>query len=71
MAIAADTPHIDTALETIVPISGSIFILFPSQKAKYHTVNTTIRDCTSPYAPDFTTSLKMMVEPRQMMPIFM
>ena len=71
VAIAADTPQIETALESIVPISGSTFIFFPTQKQKYHTVNTTMRDWASPKAPDFIISPKRMVEPRQMMPTLM
>ena len=71
VAMAADTPQMDTAEESIVLISGSTFIFFPTQNAKYHTENTTIRDCASPNAPDSSTSLKRIVEPRQMMPILM
>ena len=70
VAMAADTPQMDTADESIVPISGSIFILRQSQNAKYHTVKTTISDWASPYAPDSRTSLNRIVEPRQMIPIF-
>ena len=44
VAMAADTPQMETALDSIVPISGSTFIFFPTQKQKYHTVNTTIND---------------------------
>ena len=68
VAMAADTPQMETALDSIVPISGSTFIFFPTQKQKYHTVNTTINDWASPYAPDFIISPNRMVEPRQMMP---
>ena len=48
VAMAADTPQMDTADESIVLISGSTFIFFPTQNAKYHTVNTTISDCARP-----------------------
>ena len=42
VAIAADTPHIDTALESITAISLSSLNFFAIQKEKYHTEITTI-----------------------------
>ncbi len=48
VAIAADTPHILTALERRVPISRSTPIRLDTQNEKYHTNITTSSDCISP-----------------------
>lgn len=51
VAMAADTPHIETALASMVENSSSTFIFRDSQKAKYHTTVTTITAWISPNAP--------------------
>src|SRR6476620_11187576 len=63
VAIAADTPQIETALEIIKPISSSTFKRLQTQKAKYHTDRTTINACIKPKEPAFKISEKMTVVP--------
>ncbi len=58
VAIAADTPQIDTALASMVDISSSTFIFRATQNAKYHTPNTTTRDCSMPKNPALSISGK-------------
>src|SRR5690606_3104797 len=70
VAIAAETPQIDTALEIIMVNSSSTFSLRHSQKAKYHTDNTTMSDCTNPRDPAFSISEKMTRVPKSTKPIF-
>ena len=43
VAIAAETPQIETALEIIIVNSSSTFSFLQSQKAKYQTDKTTTR----------------------------
>src|SRR5688572_5141683 len=70
VAIAAETPHIDTALDIIMVSSLSTFNFLQSQKAKYHTEITTIRDCNRPYDPAFKISEKIMLVPSRTRPTF-
>ena len=48
VAIAAETPQIDTALDSIVDISLSTPSRREIQNAKYHTATTTTSACPSP-----------------------
>src|SRR5690606_26238156 len=59
VAMAADTPQIETALEIIIVNSSSTLNLRHSQKAKYHTDNTTMSDWTNPNDPAVRISEKM------------
>src|ERR671913_74395 len=70
VAIAAETPHIDTALDIIMVSSLSTFNFLQSQNAKYHTEITTIRDCNRPYDPAFKISENIMLVPNRTRPIF-
>ena len=70
VATAADTPQMETALESINDISLSIFILRHNQKQKFHTVKTTTQDCINPNAPAFNKSSKSTVVPSNTKPIF-
>ena len=45
VAIAAETPQIDTELDSMVAISSSTFMR--REKAKYQTRKTTIKACAS------------------------
>lgn len=47
VAIAAETPQIDTELDSMVAISSSTFMRRETQKAKYQTRKTTIKACAS------------------------
>src|SRR5690606_11597286 len=59
VAIAADTPQMETALEIIIVSSSSTPNLRQSQNAKYHTESTTISDWTKPSEPARRISEKM------------
>ena len=67
----AETPQIETPLERIIAERSSTFMRRESRKAKNHTTATTRQACTSPKTPDFITSLKRIVAPRQTTPILM
>src|SRR5690606_23676313 len=69
VAIAADTPQIETALEIIIVSSSSTFNFRHSQNAKYHTDKTTMSDCTSPNDPALRISEKMTRVPNNTNPI--
>src|SRR5690606_29056104 len=70
VAMAADTPQMETAEESIIAISWSIFNFLQSQKAKYQTDNTTTNAWISPKPPAFTILLKITVVPNSTKPIF-
>src|SRR6476620_3929715 len=70
VAMAADTPQIDTALEIISDISLSIFMRRQSQNAKYHTDRTTTTACIKPNDPALTISPNITAVPRITRPIF-
>src|SRR6478736_10087900 len=69
VAIAADTPQIETALEIISDSSSSIFNFLQSQKAKYHTESTTANAWINPNDPALRMSAKMIDVPRITSPI--
>src|SRR5690606_22549900 len=69
VAIAADTPQIDTALDNINDISLSIFNFLHTQNAKYHTDNTTTNACIKPRDPAFRISPKITAVPSNTKPI--
>ncbi|MNL32975.1 hypothetical protein D3C87_1548610 [compost metagenome] len=69
VAIAAETPQIDTALEIIIVNSLSTFNFLHNQKAKYHTDNTTTNDCNKPFEPASNISEKITVVPNSTSPI--
>ena len=71
VAMAADTPQIDTALDSITPISSSTFILRASQKVKYHTLNTTTMPCRIPKNPASKISPNSTDVPSSTSPILM
>ena len=70
VAIAADTPQIETAEEIIIVNSASIFIFLHNQNAKYHTERTTTKDCIKPIEPAFRISENITVVPKSTNPIF-
>src|SRR5690554_4714150 len=70
VAMAADTPQIDTALEIIIVSSSSTFSLRHSQNAKYQTESTTMSDCNSPSEPALRISEKITFVPSNTKPIF-
>src|SRR5690554_3976524 len=64
VAIAADTPQMETALESSIDISLSILkALVAIQKLKYQTERTTITACIIPSAPALMISLKRIELP--------
>src|SRR5690606_7061988 len=69
VAIAADTPQIDTALEIIIVSSSSTLNFRHSQNANYHTDNTTMSDWTSPSEPALRISEKITRVPNSTSPI--
>src|SRR5690606_21468782 len=69
VAMAAETPQIETALEIIIVSSSSTLSLRHSQNAKYHTDKTTMSDCTSPSDPASRMSEKMTRVPSSTKPI--
>ena len=69
VAIAADTPQIETALESIVAYSSSTLSLRETQNVKYHTVTTTITACKRPNVPAVIISLNRIVAPSRTSPI--
>src|SRR5690606_20882782 len=69
VAMAADTPQIDTALEIIIVSSSSTLNLRHSQNATYHTDNTTMSDCTNPSDPALRISEKITRVPNRTNPI--
>ena len=71
VAIAADTPQIDTALASIMPISLSSFSFLASQKVKYQTVKTTTTAWSIPKAPAFRISPNRTDVPSRIRPILM
>src|SRR5690606_16276677 len=70
VAMAADTPQMDTALDIIIVSSSSTLNLRHSQNAKYHTDKTTMSDCTKPSDPAERISEKMTRVPSSTSPIF-
>src|SRR5690606_7869590 len=69
VAMAADTPQIDTALEIIIVSSSSTLNLRHSQNAKYHTDKTTMSDWTNPSDPAVRISEKITRVPNSTNPI--
>src|SRR5690606_8398455 len=69
VAMAADPPQMDTALEIIIVSSSSTLNLRHSQNAKYHTDKTTMSDCTKPSDPAVRISEKMTLVPNSTNPI--
>src|SRR6186997_3272276 len=70
VAMAADTPQIETALEIIMVKSSSTFNFLQSQYAKYHTLITTINAWINPKEPAFRISEKIILVPKRTNPIF-
>ena len=68
-AIAADTPQIDTAVESIAANSSSTLSFLASQKHEYQTTNTTSTACVMPSAPACSTSEKISEAPRMTRPV--
>ena len=69
VAMAADTPQIETALASMVENSSSTFILRESQNEKYQTTVTTITACINPNDPAVSISLNSIVAPSSTSPI--
>src|SRR5688572_12051533 len=69
VAIAADTPQIDTELAIIIVSSLSIFSFLQIQYAKYQTDSTTKRAWSKPYDPAFRMSPNIIDVPRRTRPI--
>src|SRR5687768_1195153 len=63
VAIAADTPHIETALDSIIDNSSSTFNFLHTHQAKYHTDITTNHACIRPSVPAFRISPKSTLVP--------
>ena len=70
VAIAADTPQIETALDIIIDSSSSIFNFLHNQKAKYQTLSTTTNACIKPNEPARRISEKIIPVPKRTKPIF-
>src|SRR5690554_5702302 len=71
VAIAADTPQMETELERSIDISLSILnARVDIQKLKYQTEKTTMIACTIPKAPARIISLKRMELPKITKPAF-
>ena len=70
-AIAAETPQIDTAVDSIAANSSSTRSFRHSQKQAYQTTNTTSTACTMPSAPACSTSWNSRPEPRMTSPVLM
>jgi hypothetical protein len=70
-AIAAETPQIDTAVDSITASSSSTFSRRASQKQKYQTTETTATACAMPSAPAWTISRKRTLAPRTTSPVLM
>src|SRR5690606_15292110 len=70
VAMAAETPQMDTALDNIKPNSSSIINFLHSQKEKYHTDNTTTKDWMRPSEPALRISEKITFVPSNTKPIF-
>ena len=71
VAMAADTPQIDTALASIVASSSSTRIRLASQNEKAHTLITTTSACRMPSMPAPTISSKRIVAPSTTRPVLM
>jgi len=69
VAMAAETPQIDTPLASIVANSSSTFIFRAIQKVKYHTATTTMTAWISPKEPAERISPNKMVEPSKTRPV--
>ena len=67
----AETPQIETPLERIIAERSSTPARRAVRKAKNQTIATTRHAWTRPKMPDFITSLKRIVAPRQTTPILM
>ncbi len=70
-AIAAETPQIDTAVESMAANSSSTRSFRDSQKQEYQTTNTTSTACTMPSAPACNTSWNRRLAPRMTSPVLM
>ncbi len=70
-AIAAETPQIETAVESMTESSSSTFSFRASQKQKYQTAETTSTACAMPRAPAWTISRNRMLAPRITSPVLM
>src|SRR5512133_1865161 len=71
VAMAADTPQIETAEASMVDISESIFIFLAIQKAMYQTEITTSSAWISPKEPAFIMLVKSTEVPSSTSPILM
>ena len=71
VAIAADTPQIDTADDSIVASSSSTFSRLASQKQNVQTLMTTASACPMPRRPAWTSSENSTLAPRMTSPILM
>src|SRR5690606_2090961 len=60
VAMAAETPQIETALEIMIPNSSSILNFLASQYVKYHTTTTTTSAWMRPSEPACMTSPKII-----------
>ena len=70
VAIAAETPQMDTALEIIMVSSSSILSFLQIQNAKYQTLTTTTSACSRPSPPALRMSEKITPVPNSTSPIF-
>ena len=70
-AIAADTPQMETAVDSMTASSSSTRNFFASQNEAYHTATTTPIACRMPSAPACSTSPKRMVAPMITRPVLM
>ena len=70
-AMAAETPQIETAVESSIPISLSTPIFLDSQKEKYQTAKITITAWIIPYEPAFMISPNRIEVPNRTRPAFM
>src|SRR6478609_8643468 len=70
VAMAADTPHIDTALESMNVSSSSIFNFRQIQYERYQTEKTTTTAWINPSDPAFKMSEKITEVPKSTKPTF-
>src|SRR5262245_3300120 len=70
-AIAAETPQIDTAVDSITASSSSTRKRDASQNETYQTTMTTPSACTRPRTPACTTSENRIVAPMSTRPVLM
>jgi hypothetical protein len=70
-AMAAETPQIETAVDSMAANSSSTRSLRASQKHEYQTTNTTRTACMMPSAPACSTSMNRRPAPSTTRPVLM